>query len=201
MINKKLFGIILLLLSLLGLAGFALTSGNTQSASTLNNEEQLIDNTPSANADNAGTSVTLEMAESQVTGSKFSGDVLTCTNITDVEQVIDLRISNPGEDNISISIDHPFSRTIELSPDQIKRIDLPLLYGVSSISLSGNDEKLTLQVPPCISRGGSSGDSQSSLSSSTELPFQPPPPVPELSTISLIGIGMVMIFIIRRNKQ
>ncbi len=202
MINQKFF-IILLSLSLLGVAGFALTTWNTSSAgiNTLTTEEQ-IGNIPSADADLSGplTTGTQVLTLSEATGSKFSGEILTCT-INDGGQVIDLKISNLDGDDISVSIDYPFSKIIELIPNQIWRIDLPLPSGVSSISLSSNDEKLTLQVPPCISRGGSSGDSGSSFSSSTEQP-RPPPPVPELSTIALTGIGLFgLIFIIRRSKQ
>ncbi len=206
MVNQKFFGIILLSLSLLGLAGFALTTGNTPSAgiNTPNTEEQTIGNTPSPNAYLSGPQITgpQVLTEYQVTGSKFSGDILTCTNLTDFEQVIDLKISNLDENNISVNIDYPFSRTIELSHDQIKRIDLPLPYGVTSVDLSSNDETLTLQVPFCISRGGSSSHSQSSFSSSNEDPYQSPPPVPELSTMALTGIGVFgLIFIISRSKQ
>ncbi len=204
MVNRKFFGIILLSLSLLGLAGFAMTTGNTPSAgiSTLNIEEQTIGNTLSANAYLSGpeTTGTQVLTLSQETGSKFSGEVVTCTNLTDVEQVIDLKISNLDVNNISVNIDYPFSRTIGLSPDQIKRIDLPLPYGVTSVNLSSNDEKLTLQVPICISRGGSSSHSQSSFSGSNG--DSPPPPVPELSTLALTGIGVFsLIFIISRSKQ
>jgi len=208
MFNQKLFGIILLSLSLLGLTGFAMTSGNTQSANfnTLNTEERISEKTLSANAEPSGTPTTgiQVLTESQTTGLKFSGEVLTCTNLTDVEQVIDLRISNLDENNILVGIDYPFSRTIELAQNQTKRIDLTLPYGVSSIDLSSNEEKLTLQVPPCFSRGGSSSNSnsESSFSGSTEQRFQPPPPVPELPTIALTGIGLFsLIFIISRRKK
>ncbi|OGM11194.1 hypothetical protein A2Z22_01770 [Candidatus Woesebacteria bacterium RBG_16_34_12] len=204
MINRKFFVIILLIFSLLGLAGFALTTGNATSSdiNTLNTET--IGNTPSANADLSGPQITEAqvLPEYQVTGSKFSGEVLTCTNLTDYEQVIDLKISNLMRENISVNIDYPFSRTIELHQNESWRIDLPLPYGVTSVDLSSNDEKLTLQVPPCIIRGGSGGNSESSFSSSNGDSQIPPPPVPELSTIALTGIGMLsMIFIISRSKQ
>lgn len=200
--NRKLFVIILVSLSLLV---FGITIVST-SLNSINDDEQIIENPadadPSIPQTAPQTTGTQVLTEYEVTGLKFSGEVLTCTNLTDYEQVIDLRISNLDKGNISISIGYPFSTTIDLQPDQIKRIDLPLLYGVSSINLSSNEEKLTLQVPPCIVRGGSGGnpDSQSSLSSSTDL--RPPPPVPELSTIALTGIGVFsLIFMISRSKQ
>ena len=167
-------------------------------------EEQTTGNAPSANVDLSGPQITAAqvLPEYQVTGSKFSGEVLTCTNLTDYEQVIDLKISNLMRENISVNIDYPFSRTIELHQNESWRIDLPLPYGVTSVDLSSNDEKLTLQVPPCIIRGGSGGNSESSFSSSNGDSQIPPPPVPELSTIALTGIGMLsMIFIISRSKQ
>ncbi len=203
MVNQKLLRIILLSLSLLGLAGFALTIVNITSAgiNPSNDEEQTIGNTPSANADISLPQTTgiQVLTLSQAKRLKFSGEILACTNQTDFEQVIDLKISNLVTDNISVSIDYPISRTIVLLPYQIMRIDLPLPYGVNSINLSSNEEKLILQVPQCISRGGSSSDSQSS---NEELPVRPPPPVPELSTIALTGIGVFgLIFIISRGKQ
>jgi hypothetical protein len=195
MVNQKFFGIILLLLSLIGLAGFAMTTGNTPPAGTIADNQI-------ANPSVPQTTEPQVLTEYQVTGSKFSGDVLACTNLTDFEQVIDLKISNLDENSISVNIDYPFSRTIELSHDQIKRIDLPLPYGVTSVDLSSNEEKLTLQIPLCISRGGSSSHSQISFSSSNEDPQQPPPPVPELSTMALTGIGVFgLIFIISRSKK
>ncbi|MFU8766069.1 MAG: hypothetical protein ACNA7I_00075 [Candidatus Methanoperedens sp.] len=196
--NRKLFVIILVSLSLLV---FGITIVST-SLNSINDDEQIIEKPADADPSIPQTTGTQVLTEYEVTGLKFSGEVLTCTNLTDYEQVIDLRISNLDKGNISISIGYPFSTTIDLQPDQIKRIDLPLLYGVSSINLSSNEEKLTLQVPPCIVRGGSGGNpgSQSSLSSSTDL--RPPPPVPELSTIALTGIGVFsLIFMIRRSKQ
>ena len=206
MVNRKFFVIILLIFSLIGLAGFALTTGNATSSdiNILNTEEQTTGNTPSADTDLSGPQITETqvLPEYQVTGSTFSGEVLSCTNLTDYEQVIDLKISNLVKNDISVSIDYPFSKTIELSQNESWRIDLPLPYGVTSVDLSSNDEKLTLQVPPCIGRGGSGGNSQSSFSSSNGDSQKPPPPVPELSTIALTGIGMLsLIFIISRSKQ
>jgi hypothetical protein len=192
MINQKFFGIIILLsLSLIGLVGFAVTTGNT------------IENIPLANSDPSITQTTgtQVLTETQATGSKFSGEILTCTNLNNADQVIDLRIRNLDVDNLSISID-PLSKTIKLLPDERKSIDLSLPFGVSSLILSSNDEKLTLQVPPCISRGGSSGNSHISFSSSNGDSKKPPPPVPELSTMALTGIGIFgLIFIINRSKQ
>jgi len=199
MVNQKLFGIILLTFSLLGLAGFAMTNGNTSSAGINTPTEG---NIPSADADPAGTQTTgaQVLTLSQETGLKFSGEVMTCTNMSDFEQVIDLKISNLDESDISVDIGYPFSRTIELIPGQIMNIELPLPYGVTSVDLSSNDEKLTLQVPSCVVRGGgSSGNSQSSFSSSNDI--SPPPPVPELSTMALTGIGLFgLIFIISRKQ-
>jgi len=127
---------------------------------------------------------------------------VTCSNL----RVIDLRLSNLDVEDQSITV-YPLSTTIELlttKPYTIKRIDIPLPYGVSSINLvSSNGEKLTLGVPPCEYGGGeSNGNSQVSFSSSTEQPFQPPPPVPELSTMALTGLGVFgLIFIISRSKR
>ena len=207
MINQKFFVLILLSLSLIGLAGFALTTGNTSSAgiNTLTIEEQITGNAPLADADPSGTQTTgaQVLTLSQETGLKFSGEVVTCTNLSDSEQVIDLKISNLDQDNISINIGYPFSWTIELIPGQkMNFFEQPIPIGISSIELSSNDEKLTLQVPPCVVRGGgSSGNSQSSISSSDKDFQQPPPPVPELSTMALTGIGLFgLIFIIRGRK-
>ncbi len=194
---RKISRIIFALACLVGLAGIINMIVIAPTAGINNNiiEKQLTENTPSVNADPSGNQTTQFMSVSQTTGLRFSGEILTCTKLNDVEQV-DLRISNLDVDNLLISVD-PLNRVIKLSPHQIKRIDLPLPYGVSSLILSSNDEKLTLQVPQCISRGGSSG-----FSGSASQPFNPPPPVPELSTIALTGIGVLgLIFISRRSKQ
>ena len=185
----KMFGIILLSLSLLGLPTFVLMSGITASI-----DPKMV---PSANSDPSGTQTieTQVMTESQATRLKFSGEVLTCTDLTDFKQAIEFRVSNLNEDNISISIDYPISRTIELMPDQIMSIYLSLPYRVASINLSSNEEKLILQMPLCNSGDSSRSISQSSFS-------RPPSPAPELSTIALTGIGVFgLIFVISRIKE
>lgn len=206
MINRKYFGVLLLSISLLAIGGFALTNGvaSVKDIDTPNVENQIIEKSLSSNADPAGTQTTgaQVLPESKATGAKFSGEILICTNITDVEQVIDLRLTNLDVEKQSISV-FPLSTTIELltAPYNIKRIDLPLPYGVSTIIISSNEEELTLGVPPCIYRGGETGsNSQSGFSSSNG--NSPPPPVPELSTMALTGIGVFgLIFIISRRKQ
>ncbi|MCJ7695118.1 MAG: hypothetical protein MUO40_06780 [Anaerolineaceae bacterium] len=201
MMNRKFFGIILISLSLLGLAGFALTTGiaSDRGVNTADTQDQI--NPLSSNADPAGTQTTgtQVLPESQATGSTFSGEIVTCSNL----QVIDLRLSNLIMENQLITV-YPLSTTIELltEPYNIKRKDLPLPYGVSTIRLvSSNGEELTLGVPSCEFGGGETGgNSRSSFSSSNG--DSPPPPVPELSTMALTGIGVFgLIFIISRNKQ
>ncbi|MCE8428391.1 MAG: hypothetical protein J5U19_08400 [Candidatus Methanoperedens sp.] len=205
--NYKPMLIILLLISLLGLAGVIIMTGIAP-AGGINipgTEKQMTEDIPSANADpGTDTMRTQVLTEAQGAGLKFSGEVLTCTNKTDIGQVIDLKLSNLDLDDLSINI-YPLNSTIELLPGQIIRKDLNLPSGISSLRLvSDKGEELMLQVPPCVSRGGSSSydGSQSSLSSSTDQFERPPAPVPELSTIALTGFGIVsMILIMGRSKQ
>ena len=156
MINRKYFGVLLLSISLLAIGGFALTNGvaSVEDIDTPDVENQIIEKSLSSNADPAGTQTTgaQVLPESKATGAKFSGEILTCTKNNEFEQVIDLRLTNFDVEKQSISV-FPLSTTIELltTPYNIKRIDLPLPYGVSTIKLvSNNEEELTLGVPPCI---------------------------------------------------
>ncbi|MCE8428057.1 MAG: hypothetical protein J5U19_06705 [Candidatus Methanoperedens sp.] len=203
----KTSGIILFSFSLLVLGSIIITGnvpfGGINDHTT---EKTLRENTSSDTKDLAGVQTIKAQAltDSRVAGLKFSGEVLTCTNKTDLEQIIDLRLSNLDKDNLSIDI-YPLSTTIEILKGQIIRKDLNLPYGISSLKLVSNKrEELFLQVPPCLSRGGSSSydGSQSSFSSPTDQFPRPPAPVPELSTIALTGVGMSgLIFIVRRSRQ
>lgn len=192
-------------ISLLALAGIAITTGfaTHERINIPNTDEQRVEMSPMANVDQSRIQTTgfQTMTESPVTGLKFSGEILTCTIDTDAGQKIDLRLSNLDVENQSISV-YPLNTKIELLKNTIIRIDLALPYGVSSLKLvSGNGENLIVEVPPCNSGGWSGSSSQSSFSSSTEV-NKPPPPVPELSTIALTGLGIFgLILIISRSKQ
>jgi hypothetical protein len=202
----KSIGVILISISLLGLAGIVITTGIAQFDNTnvLNTGEQTLGMSPAANVDWLGIQTTglQTMTGSAASGLKFSGKVMTCSNITDVGQVIDLRLSNLDVNNQSISI-YPLAKTIDLLPKQIKRIDLPLPYGVTTLELvSSNGEKLIIGVPTCVSDGYSSIGSQIGFSNSTEQSNHPPPPIPELSTNVLIGLGIFgLAFIIGRRNE
>ncbi len=199
--NKIHIGIIVIFFCAIFLAILLITMGSSPAIgiNIPDVEEKNVENSLSSNTYPAGP---------QTTGSKFSGEVRTCTNITDSEQVIDLRLINLDVENQSISV-YPLNTTIDLLKNTKISIDLPLPYGVSTLKLvSSNGEELTIEVPLCISGGwsgdGSDSGSQSSFSGSTDklLPeYKPPPPVPELSTIALTGFGVFgLLFIIRRSK-
>ena len=201
----KSIGIIMISISLLALAGIAITTGfaTDERINVLNTDEQWLETSPTAIVDQLVTHTTglQTMTESPSTGLKFSGEVVSCTINTDAGQKIDLRLSNLDVANQSINI-YPLNTKIDLLKNTILRIDLALPHGISSLILeSSNGEKLTVEVPPCVSGGWSGSGSQSSFSSSTKV-NNPPPPVPELSTIALTGMGIFsLILIISRSKQ
>jgi hypothetical protein len=185
----KFIGLILLFI-ILGFAGIVLKGFVPVAiAETHILKEPNIENTPSAEISPISQEIAL----------KFSGEVLTCTNKTDLEQVIDIRISNLDVEKKSIMV-YPLNITIELLPDQIKRKDMFLPHGISALNLVSNDgEELSLQVPPCISRGGggkaSSGLQTTSLSDTTPIPKYPTS-IPEYPTMAIpvVVIGLLLIF-------
>lgn len=197
--------IILISISLLSLAGIVITKGFApdERINVINTDEKELETSPTVYVDQSEIKTTglLSMAESPETGSKFSGEVLSCTINTEVGQKIDLRLTNLDSQDQSISV-YPLGTTIELLKNTILRKDLALPNGISSLRLeSSNGETLTVEVPPCVSGGWSGSGSQLGFSSSTVV-NNPPPPVPELSTIALTGLGIFsLLLIISRSKQ
>ncbi|HWQ96369.1 MAG TPA: hypothetical protein VN368_03240, partial [Candidatus Methylomirabilis sp.] len=116
----------------------------------------------------------------------FSGEVLTCSNITDAEQVVDVRLTNRDTENKSITI-YPMDLTINLLPGQKKRIDIPLPHGISVLTLVSSDGKeLKAQVPLCFSRGDSG-------SGTIDLAAQTTPNVKEIPEFPAIGLPVLSI--------
>ncbi len=121
-------------------------------------EKPLIENDPLSSTINQ-----LQIG-SKTVKSDLSGEILTCTNVTDAEQVIDLRLNNSNEETKYITV-YPMNKALKLLPNEIKRIDLFLLKGTDVLTLiPNNGEELKLHVPPCVYRGGSAGDVGVSLS-------------------------------------
>ena len=201
MIHKNI-GLILLSISLFVLAGIFVIEGFVPVSDVMleNNsfEELNIENdslpviTP---AEIQNSSETIEL--------NFSGKILTCINLTDEEQVIDIRLTNLEAKNKSISI-FPINITLDLLSEQILRKDLFILSGTSILKLVSNDgEERQVEVPPCggrVSSGSSTGSSQTIYSTST--PTAPKADeIPEFPTIALpIMTIIALLFIMKKTK-
>lgn len=207
MISKKV-GLIILLILLFVLAGLFTISEN-ESDINLDKGPELpvsleLQNSGESNIRNIGLSdITpgeiLNYTEPEETGLNFSGDIITCSNITDTEQVVDIRLTNYDMENKSITI-YPMNLTINLLPKQIKRIDIPLPYNISVLTLtSSTGEELDAQVPLCFSRG-SSGSATISFATETI-----PPEVKEIPEFPSIGLPviaiLVMLFLMKKKNN
>ena len=203
MIHKNI-GLILLSISLFVLAGIFVIEGFVPvSDATLENnsfEKLNIENTSSpmitpGEIQNYSGPETMEL--------NFSGKILTCTNLTDEEQVIDIRLTNLEAKNKSISI-FPINITLDLLPEQILRKDLFILSGTSTLKLvSGDGEERQVQVPPCGSRvsSGSSTGFQQTISSASTPTTPKADEIPEFPTIALpIMTIIALLFIMKKTK-
>ncbi len=146
--------------------------------------------------------------KSETLKSDLTGEVLTCTNVTDAEQVIDIRLSNPGEDTKYITI-YPMNKSLKLLPNEIKRIDLFLLRGIDILTLiQNNGEQLKLYVPPCVYRGGTEGNGLGvSLTGNLPEPTTTPASeteltnIPEFPTIVFPVLSTLGLLLIMRNMK
>jgi len=200
MIHKNI-GLILLSISLFVLAGIFVIEGFVPvSDVTLENksfEKLNIENASSSMITPEGNYSRLETME-----LNFSGKILTCTNLTDEEQVIDIRLTNLEANNKSISI-FPINITLDLLPEQILRKDLFILSGTSTLKLvSGDGEERQVQVPPCGSRVSSGSNTGSQTISSASTPTTPKADeIPEFPTIALpIMTIIALLFIMKKTK-
>ena len=200
MIHKNI-GLILLSISLFVLAGIFVIEGFVPvSDVTLENksfEKLNIENASSSMITPEGNYSRLETME-----LNFSGKILTCTNLTDEEQVIDIRLTNLEAKNKSISI-FPINITLDLLPEQILRKDLFILSGISTLKLvSGDGEERQVQVPPCGSRVSSGSNTGSQTISSASTPTTPKADeIPEFPTIALpIMTIIALLFIMKKTK-
>ncbi|MFZ3170033.1 MAG: PEF-CTERM sorting domain-containing protein [Candidatus Methanoperedens sp.] len=133
----------------------------------------------------------------------FSGKILTCTNLTDEEQSIDIRLTNLEAKNKSISI-FPINITLDLLPEQILRKDLLILSGTSTLKLvSGDGEERQVEVPPCgsrVSSGSITGFQQTINSTST--PTTPKADeIPEYPTLALPIMTIIALLFIMKKKK
>ncbi|VVB54074.1 Uncharacterised protein [uncultured archaeon] len=203
MIHKNI-GLILLSISLFVLAGiFVIEAFVPVSDVTLENnsfEKLNIENTSSpmitpAEIQNSSGPNTIQL--------NFSGKILTCTNLTDEEQTIDIRLTNLEAKNKSISI-FPINITLDLLPEQILRKDLLILSGTSILKLvSGDGEERQIEVPPCGSRvnSGSSAGFQQTISSTSTPTTPKADEIPEYPTIALpIMTIIALLFILKKTK-
>lgn len=127
---------------------------------------------------------------------KVSAEALTCTIVTATGYEVDLRLKNPGPEARTVTINPP-GRIVVLSPGQTKRVDILLANEGTTLNIQVDDgTELSIQSPPCINRGGSTG-SVSSLAPE-ELPV---PPVPELPTLALVSTGIFGLLLVSRKRN
>jgi len=203
MIHKNI-GLILLSISLFVLAGILVIEGFVPlSDVTLENKSFEKLNIENASSPMITPEEIQNFSRLETMELNFSGKILTCTNLTDEEQVIDIRLTNLEAKNKSISI-FPINITLDLLPEQILRKDLFILSGTSTLKLvSGDGEERQVQVPPCgsrVSSGSNTGSSQTISSAST--PTTPKADeIPEFPTIALpIMTIIALLFIMKKTK-
>ena len=146
--------------------------------------------------------IELPAAESPDSPEKVSVEALECT-IAGSGYNLNLRFQNPGTQTRTVNI-NPIGRSVVLSPGDRKLVDLILPNDDMTLNiLVDNGDRLSVQPSNCISRGGSNSNSESSFSSSPSLLLEsrPPPPVPELPTIALMGLGVFGLLLMSRRKQ
>lgn len=197
--NKINIGLILLSILFFALVVLILTKGFalSETPEKLNNNETLSANMTPAGIQNYTELEEIELTESNAKELKISGEVLSCTNVTDVEQVVDIRLINLDVKTKSINI-YPLNITIDLLPEQIKRIDHFIPYGTSSLKLVSSDgEEIKLKVPACIFRGGSGGGEATFFQIETTPRAEE---IPEYPTIALPVIAILALLFITKKK-
>ena len=156
-------------------------------------EKQTIENTQSANV---SPTVFQKYTQVKVIEYNFSGEVVTCINKTNMEQIIDIRLTNLAVENKSVTI-YPFNITINLMAGQIKRTDIFFPTGVSTLKFVSNDgEELNVQMPPCINgyEGSTGGFNKQTTSRKVD-------EIPEFPSVGLPVITiMAMLFILMKKK-
>lgn len=199
--THKNIGLILLSISLFVLVGIFVIEGfvpvsdvmlENKSFEKLNIENDSLPVITPAEIQNSSGPNTIEL--------NFSGKVLTCINLTDQEQVIDIRLTNLEAENKSISI-FPINITLDLLSEQILRKDLFILSGTSTLKLVSSDgEERQVEVPPCGGRvsSGSTAGYQQTISSTTTPKAEE---IPEYPTIALpIMTIIALLFIMKKTK-
>ncbi|KAB2946174.1 MAG: hypothetical protein OIN84_09040 [Candidatus Methanoperedens sp.] len=154
-------------------------------------------NTENVQLANLSSAVFQENSQPEAIKLNFSGEILTCTNKSDIERVIDVRLSNFVFDNESITI-YPLNFTINLLPEQIKRIDIFIPYGISTFKLvSSNGEELEIQAPPCVN--GYEGSSNTGFNTQTTI--KKVDEIPEFPSIVMPVIAiMALLFMMKKRK-
>ena len=198
-------GLGILVVSMIVASGIVLSSGYAidNKATTGLVVEIPQTNTPATDTTLTNTGSQIESPAAQPPGApeKVSVEALECT-IVRWGYNVNLRFKNPGTETRTVNI-NPIGREVVLSPGDIKLVDL--LLGNDDITLNilvDNGDKLLVQPSNCISRGGSnSGISRLAKVQSSSNTDQPPPPVPELPTLALMGLGVFGLLLLSRRKQ
>lgn len=210
---RKNIGLILLSIVLFALAGIFVINGFVPAAPSQNNSSEKLNDEYTLSSPGE----IQDFSSAEPMELNFSGKILTCTNFTDVEQVIDLRLTNLEAENKSVSI-YPINITLDLLSEQILRIDLFISPGISTLKLVSNDgEEIQVDVPPCVNPGSSGSDNagpgmQTTTSSGTPTGTSTGTPtitptnskaeeIPEFPTIALpIMTIIALLFIMKKTR-
>lgn len=185
--------LILLSISLFVLVGILVIKEEFVVNATL--ENHTFENIEKTGPANISPEVFQKSTEPEVIELNFSGEVLTCTNKIDVEYVIDIRLRNFDVKNKSITI-YPLNLTFNLLPKQIKRADIIIPNGISTLKLASGGEELKVRVPPCVN-----GNEGSNTGFNTQTTIKEVDEIPEFPSIGLPIISiMVLLFIVKKKK-
>lgn len=131
-------------------------------------------------------------------------EALTCTIKTDGGFQIDMRLRNPGEESIIVTINPP-GRTIVLAPNETKRVDIFIIRETKTLIISSNDgEELEIVIPTCMSEGESSSikiPGTYDLSEPVEITTPvPETEIPEFSWVGFPVISIILLLLIFNRK-
>ncbi len=192
MISIKI-GVILLSISLFVLVSIFVIKEEFRANATLENQIFKKPDFEKLNFEKTHSAITsMELfqnsTEPQEIQLNFLGEVLTCTNKTDIEHVIDVRLSNLNMENKSITI-YPLNLTIKLLPEQIKRVDIFLPNGISILKLVSSDgEEEKVQVPPCVNGYEGSRATQTTIKKVNEIPEFPSIGLPVITILAFLFV-------------
>ncbi len=156
----------------------------------------------------ARTDAMMATASPEVTPEKLYVEALACTILSTSSYEVDLRMKNTGTETVTVTI-YPPNRKVELPSGETRRMDILIPYEKGILNLVADEgEKLEIQIPPCVSRGGSgtSGrvgltDNQVTPVDTTPSPSTPPPTeIPEFPWIGFPIVSVIFLMLFLRKK-